>query len=60
MMDRLKDEVAVVTGGAQGIGAAYALALAKAGAKVAIGDVADTGAVQASLEAVDIFAIQLG
>ena len=52
MMERLKDEVAVVTGGAQGIGAAYALALAKAGAKGAIGDVADTGAVQASLEAV--------
>ena len=53
MMDRLKDEVAVVTGGAQGIGAAYALALAKAGAKVAIGDVADTGAVQAALQAVE-------
>ena len=34
----LKDKVAFVTGGAQGIGRACALTLAQAGADVAIGD----------------------
>jgi len=40
-MAMLEGRCAVVTGGAQGIGAAYALALAKEGAKVVIADVAD-------------------
>ncbi|XSC47489.1 SDR family NAD(P)-dependent oxidoreductase [Bradyrhizobium sp. RDT10] len=35
---RLKDKVAIVTGGAQGIGRTYALALAAAGAKVCVSD----------------------
>lgn len=41
---RLAGKVAIVTGGAQGIGAAYATALAQAGAAVAIGDVRAEGA----------------
>ena len=38
---RLKDKVAIVTGAAQGIGAAYARGLAKEGAAVAVVDVLD-------------------
>ena len=39
---RLKDRVAIVTGAAQGIGAAYARGLAKEGAAVAVVDILDT------------------
>lgn len=39
---RLAGKVAIVTGAAQGIGRAYALALAAAGAKVCVSDVIDT------------------
>lgn len=42
-MARVKGKVAVVTGGAQGIGRAYAQCLASEGAKVVVTDVADTG-----------------
>jgi NAD(P)-dependent dehydrogenase (short-subunit alcohol dehydrogenase family) len=38
---RLRDRVAIVTGGAQGIGKVYALRLAQEGAKVVIADVLD-------------------
>lgn len=38
---RLKDRVAIVTGGARGIGRAYALRLAQEGAKVVIADILD-------------------
>lgn len=40
---RLKDKVAVITGAAQGIGAAFAAGFAKEGAKIVIGDIADAG-----------------
>ena len=42
---RLKDKVAIVTGGAQGIGRAYILRLAEEGAKVVIADILDGAAV---------------
>ncbi|MBI4479153.1 MAG: SDR family oxidoreductase [Acidobacteria bacterium] len=38
---RLKERVAIVTGGAQGAGRAYALGLAREGAQVTVADVAD-------------------
>jgi len=40
-MDRVKDKVVIVTGGARGIGAAICEVLAKEGAKVAITDILD-------------------
>ena len=50
-MKRLDGKVAVVTGAAQGIGAAYAVGLASQGAKVVVADVADTSAVVAEITA---------
>ena len=44
-MNRLENKVAVVTGAAQGIGAAYARGLAMEGASVVVADVSDTGSV---------------
>ena len=41
-MDRVKDKVAIVTGGAMGIGRADCLALAREGATVAVCDIDDT------------------
>ena len=48
-MEDLSGKVAIVTGAASGIGPHYAAALAKAGAKVAIGDIADGAAVADSI-----------
>lgn len=44
-MNRLENKVAVVTGAAQGIGAAYARGMAIEGASVVVADVSDTGSV---------------
>jgi NAD(P)-dependent dehydrogenase (short-subunit alcohol dehydrogenase family) len=49
-MKKLKDRVAIVTGGAQGIGAAYAKALAAEGARVAVADILDCTAVAKEIE----------
>ena len=40
-MDRIKDNVAIITGAAQGFGAALAKGFAKEGAKIVIGDILD-------------------
>ena len=40
-MERLQDRVAIITGAAQGIGAAYARAMAQEGATVIIADLDD-------------------
>ena len=40
-MKRVQDRVAIITGAAQGIGATYAKAMAKEGAKVVIADLDD-------------------
>jgi NAD(P)-dependent dehydrogenase (short-subunit alcohol dehydrogenase family) len=40
---RLKNKVVIITGAAQGIGAAFAIGFAKEGAKIVIGDIADGG-----------------
>ncbi len=40
---RLKNKVAIITGAAQGIGAAFAIGFAKEGAKIVIADIADGG-----------------
>lgn len=50
-MSKLKDRVAIVTGGAQGIGAAYARALGAEGAMVAIADLLDCTAVAKEIKA---------
>ena len=50
-MRRLEDQVAIVTGGAQGIGGAASRRLAEEGAKVLIADI-DAGASEANVETI--------
>ncbi len=50
-MGRLDGDVAIITGAAQGIGAAYARGLAQEGASVVVNDVADPAGVVAEIEA---------
>ncbi len=47
---RLKDKVAIVTGAARGIGAAFAIGFGKEGAKVVIGDIRDGSHTAAAIE----------
>jgi NAD(P)-dependent dehydrogenase (short-subunit alcohol dehydrogenase family) len=53
MAIRLENRVAIVTGGARGIGQAYCLGLARAGAKVVVADVLDTAETVAQVKAAD-------
>ncbi len=50
MIEGLKDRVVIVTGGAHGIGKAYCLGFAKAGARVVIADIDKAGADRAAGE----------
>jgi NAD(P)-dependent dehydrogenase (short-subunit alcohol dehydrogenase family) len=50
-MQKLRDRVAIVTGGAQGIGAAYARALAAQGASVVVADILDGSPVADEIQA---------
>jgi NAD(P)-dependent dehydrogenase (short-subunit alcohol dehydrogenase family) len=47
---RLKDKVAVITGAARGIGAAFAVGLAREGARIVIGDIRDGNKTVAAVE----------
>jgi NAD(P)-dependent dehydrogenase (short-subunit alcohol dehydrogenase family) len=51
-MERLEGRTAIVTGGAKGIGRHYALALARAGARVVVADIADGAEVVAAIAGV--------
>jgi NAD(P)-dependent dehydrogenase (short-subunit alcohol dehydrogenase family) len=50
MSMRLQNKVAIITGAARGIGAAFALGFAKEGAKVVIGDIRDGNKTVAAIE----------
>jgi NAD(P)-dependent dehydrogenase (short-subunit alcohol dehydrogenase family) len=50
MAIRLENRVAIVTGGARGIGQAYCLGLARAGANVVVADMLDTGETVAKIK----------
>ena len=50
MIEGLRDKAVIVTGGAHGIGKAYCLGLAKAGARVAIADIDAASAGQLAAE----------
>jgi 3-oxoacyl-[acyl-carrier protein] reductase len=57
-MKVLKDKVAVITGGARGIGKAIALELAEAGANIAITDIAPPPDMDAAVEEIKTFGVQ--
>ena len=49
-MGRLDDRVAIITGGSQGIGAAYAAGFAAEGAKIVIADVSPADQLISNIE----------
>jgi 3-oxoacyl-[acyl-carrier protein] reductase len=51
---RLKDKVAIITGGSQGIGREYALRFAREGAKIVIGDIREAQAQEVVQEITDL------
>jgi 3-oxoacyl-[acyl-carrier protein] reductase len=55
MIDGLKNKVVIITGGAHGIGKAYALAFGNAGARIAIADIDETAANHVAAEIVKDF-----
>lgn len=57
---RLKDKVAIITGGGGKIGKVYALAMAKEGAKVCVPDLADASATVKAVQAVGGEAMTVG
>ena len=57
-MKVLKEKVAVITGGARGIGKAIALELAEAGANIAITDIAPQPDMDAAVEEIKSFGVQ--
>ena len=58
-MKVLKDKVSVITGGARGIGKAIALELAEAGANIAITDIAPQPDMDAAVEEIKTFGVQV-
>src|SRR5688572_19418469 len=58
-MATLTGRCALVMGGAQGTGAAYAMALAKEGAKVVLSDILDTARAVEALQKIEAEAIGL-
>ncbi|MBI2090775.1 MAG: 3-oxoacyl-ACP reductase FabG [Deltaproteobacteria bacterium] len=54
---RLRDKVAIVTGGGVGIGRAYCLGLAKEGARVVVADIQDKEAEKVAAEIKEAFAV---
>jgi 3-oxoacyl-[acyl-carrier protein] reductase len=50
MMKRLQDRVAIVTGGARGLGKAFSLAVAAEGAAVVVADILEEAAAETALE----------
>lgn len=60
MIDGLKEKVVIVTGGAHGIGKAYCLGFARAGARVVIADIDGSGADRAVNEISRAIGIDVG
>jgi 3-oxoacyl-[acyl-carrier protein] reductase len=60
MVEGLKDKVVIITGGAHGIGKAYAFAFARAGARVVIADIDEPAAVRAVGEICESIGITVG
>ena len=56
---RLKNKVAIVTGGARGIGKTYALAMAKEGANIALVDIIDASRTEEEIRNIGVGALRI-